>query len=274
MMAFYDEYPAYVPVGERLERGRREVAKRLKRSGRVPAPVVIEGRGKKLTTTFWGGAWCDNLERYSDLANRLPRGRTYVRNGSVADLHIGPGQVSAFVCGSDLYTVRIDIKALEPKRWRALVSECAGKIASLVGLLRGELSADVLAVLTRAGTGMFPEPREIDMDCSCPDSASLCKHLAAVLYGVGARLDAQPELFFTLRRVDQAELLAGANVGAVLAKASAGSGKKTVATAKLSGIFGIELDETSPVVLEAKVAKKPAAAAKKPPAKKASAKKR
>jgi uncharacterized Zn finger protein len=268
-VAWGDRFPAYVPVEQRLDRGRREADKRLKKAGRAAAPVVLTGgKGRKLTTTFWGTSWCENLERYSDLANRLERGRTYARNGSVVDLHITPGTVNAFVCGSDLYTVTITIEALAPPRWQALVKECAGKIASLVGLLRGELSADVLTVLTRQGTGLFPEPAEIDMDCSCPDGAYLCKHLAAVLYGVGARLDTQPELFFTLRRVDQAELLAGANVGAVLAKATAGSGKKRVDAAKLGGIFGIDLaDDDVPMPLEeAKPAKK--VAKKKAPAKK------
>jgi uncharacterized Zn finger protein len=270
----FGDFPAYVPVGERLERGRREADKRLKKSGRAAAPVVIQGKGKKLTTTFWGTSWCENLERYSDLASRLERGRTYARNGSVVDLHITPGAVSAYVCGSELYTVTVTIAALAAPRWQALVEECAGKIGSLVGLLRGELSGDVLTVLTRQRTGLFPEPTEIDMDCSCPDGAYLCKHLAAVLYGVGARLDAQPELFFTLRKVDQAELLAGANVGAVLARASAGSGKKRVDAAKLGGIFGIDLaDDDVPMPLEAakaaKAAKRKAPAkAKKAPAKK------
>jgi uncharacterized Zn finger protein len=250
-VAWGDRFPAYVPVEQRLERGKKEADKRLKKAGRAAAPVRIEGRGKVLTKTFWGSSWCQNLERYSDIANRLERGRTYARNGSVVDLHIEPGVIHAFVSGSDLYTVKIVIEPLASERWQALVKECAGKIASLVGLLKGELSGDVLAVLTRQNTGLFPEPKEIDLDCSCPDGAYLCKHLAAVLYGVGARLDGQPELFFTLRRVDQAELLAGANVGAVLAKASAGSGKKRVDSAKLGGIFGIDLaGEEEPMPIE------------------------
>jgi uncharacterized Zn finger protein len=257
----FGDFAPYVPVAERRANGQREAAKRCKKAGRTPAPVVIEG--KKIASTFWGVAWCDNLERYSDFANRLPRGRTYARNGSVVDLLVTPGQVSAFVAGSDLYSVKIAITRLASPRWKQLVGECAGKIGSLVGLLRGELSADVLAVLTRPGTGLFPEPREIDMDCSCPDGAYLCKHLAAVLYGVGARLDAQPELFFTLRQVDQAELLAGAGVGAVLARAN-GAGKKRLAADKLGGIFGIEMEADAPA---AAPARKPAAAGKKPAAK-------
>jgi hypothetical protein len=93
---------------------------------------------------------------------------------------------------------------------RRVVTRCTGRIGSLVGLLRGELSDDVLAVLTDARDGLFPEPRELALDCSCPDGARVCKHVAAVLYGVSVRLDTRPKLFFDLRQVDQAELIGSA----------------------------------------------------------------
>src|SRR5262249_42678364 len=146
-----------------------------------------------------GHSWCHNLERYSDFASRLPRGRRYVRNGSVLDLRIQPGAVRAYVAGHALYTVDVSITPLAARRWRAVVSTCGSRIGSLISLLRGELSNDVMAVLTHARKGLFPEPREIRMACSCPDAAVMCKHVAATLYGVGARLDHAPELFFTLR---------------------------------------------------------------------------
>src|SRR6516165_2714205 len=92
----------YVPVAQRRAQAAREVAKRQKK-GQTVSPVVIEGRA--IATTFWGKAWCDNLESYSDFANRLPRGRTYVRNGSVIDLQITPGQIKALVSGSEIYKV-------------------------------------------------------------------------------------------------------------------------------------------------------------------------
>jgi uncharacterized Zn finger protein len=248
-MAFrgFGVHPPYVPVAERRARGERELAKLVKTRGRPAAPVVIEGR--EIATTFWGKAWCENLAAYSDFASRLPRGRTYVRNGSVLDLHLAPGRVEAHVAGSELYRVEIDVARLPAPRWRALVKECAGQIASLIGLLRGELSPGVLAVLTRPRTGLFPAPAEITMRCSCPDAARLCKHLAAVLYGVGARLDTQPELFFTLRQVDQAELIAGAGAADVLAAAGAAGGQgksKRLAGKDLGALFGIELDESPP----------------------------
>jgi uncharacterized Zn finger protein len=229
------------------------MGKLAKKRGRPAAPVVIHGRA--LAKTFWGTAWCDNLERYSDYENRLPRGRTYVRNGSVLDLHIVPGRVEALVAGSELYTVNVDIMRLVAARWKRVMAACAGRIDSLIGLLRGELSDDVLSVLTDTNTGLFPAPREITMRCSCPDAAAMCKHIAATLYGVGARLDERPELFFVLRQVDQGDLLAGVESAEVMATAGAkagGTGKKRLAPDAVAAVFGFELDEWEPVSRETK----------------------
>jgi uncharacterized Zn finger protein len=236
----WDYYPPYVSVGEKKARGALTLAKLLKKSKRTPEPLVLGHRKRQLTATFWGQAWADNLERYADLANRLPRGRAYLRNGSVLDLMIGPGQVEAYVAGSELYRVTIAITPLGKTRWRRVVSRCTGRIGSLVGLLRGELSADVLAVLTDAREGLFPEPRELALDCSCPDSAEVCKHVAAVLYGIAVRLDTRPELFFDLRQVDQAELLGSATAGAA-ARPRPAAGKR-IAAERLSAVFGIDLE--------------------------------
>jgi uncharacterized Zn finger protein len=238
----WDFFPPYVSVGQRRADGMLALAKLLKKSKRTAEPVVLTHRKREMTATFWGKAWCENLERYADLANRLERGRTYLRNGSVLDLSIVPGRVEAYVAGSELYRVTIEIKPLLKARWRRVVTRCTGRIGSLVGLLRGELSHDVLAVLTDAKDGLFPEPRELSLDCSCPDSARVCKHVAAVLYGVGLRLDARPELFFVLRQVDQAELISSATAGAVARARPAGS--KRIADERLSSVFGIELEET------------------------------
>jgi uncharacterized Zn finger protein len=235
----WDDYRPYVSVAEKKAHGARALAKLLKKSKRTPEPVAAH-RKRQLATTFWGTAWCENLERYADLANRLPRGRTYLRNGSVLDLAIGGGKVEAHVAGSELYRVTIGIAPMAQTRWRRLVGRCTGRIGSLVGLLRGELSDDVLAVLTHAKDGLFPEPREMRLDCSCPDWADVCKHVAAVLYGVGIRLDARPELFFVLRQVDQAELLSSATAGAV-SHARAGAGKR-IAADRLSAVFGIDVE--------------------------------
>jgi uncharacterized Zn finger protein len=236
---FDGPFPEYVSAAEKKARSARELARLLKKSKRVPEPVVVTHRRRQIATTFWGHAWCENLERYADLANRLPRGRAYVRNGSVLDLTIGKGTLEAYVAGSELYTVTIGIAPLGKARWRRVVGRCTGRIASLVTLLRGELSADVLAVLCDAREGLFPEPRELSLDCSCPDSATVCKHVAAVLYAVGVRLDEKPELFFVLRQADQAELLGSATSRAVTRPAA--GGPKRLASDRLADVFGIDL---------------------------------
>ena len=232
------QWRPYVPVSVRRQNAAREIARFKKKAGPI-APVVIQGR--TIARSFWGKAWCDNLESYSDFANRLPRGRTYVRNGSVMDLQLGTDTVKALVSGSELYRIAVTITPLPKPRWQAVVMECAGKIGSLVELLQGKLSRAVMAVLIRPRIGLFPSAKEIAFECSCPDWAAMCKHVAATLYGVGARLDTEPELFFRLRRVDQRDLLTAAGSGAVLA-AQAGNSRKRIAESALADVFGIELD--------------------------------
>src|SRR5262249_13909513 len=227
----------YVPVAKRRAQAAREVEKRRKK-GQAVSPVVIEGR--TIARTFWGKAWCDNLESYSDYENRLPRGRTYVRNGSVVDLQINPGKVTALVSGSEIYKVAVDIDALPAKQWERVKARRAEQIGSLVELLQGKLAKGVIEVVTEQGTGLFPKPSEIHLSCSCPDWAGMCKHVAAVLYGVGARLDHQPELFFVLRKVDHLELIEEAVSGAGKKTATK---KKTLAATDVAEVFGIELAE-------------------------------
>jgi len=251
MPSDWQYYPPYVSVAEKKADGARALATLLKKSRRAAEPVLVTHRKRQLCTTFWGKAWSDNLQRYADLASRLPRGRAYLRNGSVLDMVITGGRIEAHVAGSELYRVTIGIAPLRNTAWRRVVTRCTGRIGSLVGLLRGELSDDVLAVLTHATDGLFPEPRDMALDCSCPDVAEVCKHVAAVLYGVGVRLDARPELFFVLRQVDQAELLSSATAGAV-ARGRPVAGKR-IAAERLSSVFGIELEEVSP----ARPARKP-----------------
>jgi uncharacterized Zn finger protein len=231
------EFRPYVPVAQRRAKAAREVQKRRKK-GQTVSPVVIEGRA--IAHTFWGKAWCDNLESYSDFENRLPRGRSYVRNGSVVDLQVNPGKVTALVSGSELYEVRVDVKPLPEKEWRDVKARCAGQIGSVVELLQGKLSKNVIEIVTSREGGLFPKPREIEMSCTCPDWAGMCKHVAAVLYGVGARLDHQPELFFRLRKVDHLELIEEA-VSSAGAGKKAAPGKKTLAEADVASVFGIEL---------------------------------
>jgi uncharacterized Zn finger protein len=234
-MDYYDWKP-YVPVAARRAQAAQAAAK-LAKNGQRTSPVVIDGR--KIARTFWGEAWCDNLERYSDYSNRLPRGRTYVRNGSVIDLQVTPGVVRAVVSGSDLYEIQVKVAAVPKARWSAVCQDCAGAIDSVVELLQGRLSQHVMARICHEKTGLFPSPAEITFSCSCPDWASMCKHVAAVLYGIGARLDEKPGLLFALRKVDQQELIARAGAGLSQPGPHQQAGK--VLDGDLSELFGIEM---------------------------------
>src|SRR6266849_4120963 len=229
----YGGFPRYVSVGERRAKAILQ-ARKLEKRGRVLEPVRLEGQ--RIASSFWGKEWCKNLESYMDLSNRLPRGRTYLRTGAVVDLRLGPGQIDALVAGSSLYNVSVRIDKLARKRWGALIKRCAGRIDSVVELLRGRLPETVLEALVDRRAGLFPAPKEIDFTCWCPDYASLCKHIAAVLYGVGARLDKKPELFFTLRSVAMEELVAKS------ALRRGGAPEDALDSRALEGIFGIELD--------------------------------
>jgi uncharacterized Zn finger protein len=238
-MDYYSYYgwKPYVSVASRRAQAARAAAA-LRKNGRQVSPVVIEGRA--IATTFWGEAWCDNLERYSDFANRLPRGRSYVRNGSVIDLRIARGVVTALVSGSSVYRVRLKVAPLPPARWRALCRTCTGAIDSVVELLQGRLSEGVLAHICAPKTGLFPAPTEIAFRCSCPDWAWMCKHVAAVLYGVGARLDERPDWLFLLRGVDAQDLIARADTGLRPAKKGRAAGR-VLDGGDLSEIFDIEI---------------------------------
>ncbi|MPY89802.1 MAG: hypothetical protein GEU99_18005 [Luteitalea sp.] len=241
-MAQYDGWKRYVPVALRRRRAARKLAALEKRRGQAASPISIEGRA--IAKTFWGKAWCDNLERYSDYANRLPRGRTYVRNGSVIDLRIAPGAVSALVSGSAIYRVTVKVSAVPKAQWRAICKDCAGAIDSLVELLQGRFSQGVMVRLCREKTGLFPAPADITFACSCPDWATMCKHVAAVLYGVGARLDEEPELLFALRKVREQDLIARAGESLPETQKAPAAGR-VLETGDLSEIFGIEMAQVA-----------------------------
>jgi uncharacterized Zn finger protein len=169
--------------------------------------VVVAGR--TIASSWWGKSWNKNLERYADYSNRIGRGRSYVCNGMVLDLKIEKGTIQAIVAGSHRkpYQVSVRIKTLPSATWRLLVENAAGRIESMQGLLAGQFPEELKELFFSKDQGLFPKPAEISFDCSCPDWASMCKHVAATLFGVGARLDSAPELFFTLRGVSIHELV-------------------------------------------------------------------
>ena len=267
---YASHFPRYVPVAERLAKAKRQM-ERLNKKGEKLDPVVIEGRA--IARTFWGKAWCGHLEAHCDFWNRLGRGRSYVRSGSVCDLVIGPGHVAARVVGNDLYHVEIDIKKLQPARWTAIRKSSTGGIASVVELLRGRLSAAVMGIMTHPTKGLFPRPHEIEMRCSCPDYATMCKHVAATLYGVGARLDSRPELLFVLRGVDQMQLIDEAVRSGGLTDAAA-AGPAGIEECELAEVFGVEIETPASAPRKAKGMRKPGKTKRRPAGKAAGMEKR
>ena len=235
-MGFYYGWRPYVPVAQRQRRAQKKLTE-MKKKGQSFAPVTIEGRA--IAKSFWGKSWCDNLERYSDYENRLPRGRTYVRNGSVVDLQIEKGEVAAWVSGSELYQVKATIAPVKAGRWTSICRDCAGAVNSLVELLQGRLAKGVMDRVCRKGDGLFPAPTEIKLACSCPDWANMCKHVAAVLYGVGARLDYNPQLLFVLRGVDENDLLARAGQDLPLAKTPPSA--NVLDDSDVAAVFGLDM---------------------------------
>lgn len=231
----------HVSVAEKRRQAQRKIAE-LKKKGGPIAPVTIEGRA--IARNFWGKAWCSNLERYSDFASRLPRGRSYVRNGCVVDLQITSGKITAKVSGQELYNVMISIAPVVARRWQAICRDCSGTIDSLVELLQGRLAKSVMDRVCREGDGLFPAPDEIKLSCSCPDWADMCKHVAATLYGVGARLDDAPRLLFVLRGVDEGELLAASGQEVTHSK-PAPDASAVLNDGDVAALFGIEMVDVS-----------------------------
>ena len=258
-MGWDRSWAPYVSVGKRRAQAARELAalnKSSKGKGKARSPVLIATR--KIATTFWGEAWCKNLESYSDYSNRLPRGRSYCCNGSIVDLQISEGSIDALVSGSSLYKIKISIKTLQAQAWKSIKVDCSKSIHSMMDLLRGKLSNAVMQRLTQAKIGLFPEPKEIDFKCSCPDSAYLCKHLAAVMYGIGNRLDSSPELLFVLRGVEQSELIGEITIGATESDGITGqsaNGENGLSDDDLGSLFGIDL-VSKPVESKKRSAKK------------------
>jgi uncharacterized Zn finger protein len=243
-MGWYS-YKPYVSAAQRKARARREVAD-LENKGQALLPVHVDGL--KMGRTFWGQAWCKHIETLSDLATRLPRGKTYVRNESILDLQVRKGLITAMVMGAELYSIRVKIAPLTPGQWQKIKRKTAGQIGSMVELLSGRLSDSVMQSVTGSAEGLFPKSGQIEMECSCEDSAEMCKHLAAVLYGVGCRLDEEPDLLFKLRGVDHRELITEATTAA--GTATMVGNRKVIAAGDLSAVFGIEIDAFEPAAEE------------------------
>ncbi|HEY8910232.1 MAG TPA: SWIM zinc finger family protein [Desulfosporosinus sp.] len=242
-MAYYNEYPEYVTVAEKRQKAQKSIEKLRKKNPDI-CPVIIEGT--KITKTWWGKSWNDNLESYSDYSNRIGRGRSYVRHGAVLDLKITQGKIMGLVQGSvsKPYQVSISIQPLSKAIWQVVTENCVGKIDSLQELIVGKFPKALSEVFTAKGIGLFPASKEIKLECSCPDGAHMCKHVAAVLYGVGARLDDDPTLFFVLRNVKVDDLISKAisQKTETLLKKSKTKSRRIIEDADLSDMFGIEIE--------------------------------
>jgi uncharacterized Zn finger protein len=239
-------FKPYLSAGEKRRLASKATTS-LEGEGRKLNPIRVEGR--TISRSFWGKAWCENLEAYSDFENRLPRGRSYLRNGSVVDFEIVPGEIRALVYGSKLYRIEIKIEPVQRAEWKALKADCAGQVSSLMDLLQGKLSAQVMEIITRRERGLFPRPAEIDLSCSCPDLAGMCKHVAAALYAVGVRLDESPELLFVLRGADHLELVTEATESVTTGVSTSSDGSTALIGDNLEEIFGIEIEPAAvPIV--------------------------
>ncbi len=267
-MSYYGWAP-YVTVAERRAKARKQLEK-MKKKGLDVQPVQLSGR--KIAASFWGKGWCEHMESFSDYANRLPRGRSYIRNGSVCHLEIKSGRIEAMVSGTELYNVKITIDPLGKNKWDAVKRACSGKIASLIDLLRGKLDRGGMEVVSDRKEGLFPLPGEMKFDCDCPDWAGMCKHVAAVLYGVGARLDHAPEMLFVLRGVNHEELV---DVSAAVADTTRkGASRRRIAATGIADVFGIDLADADDVTTEPPAGKSSPASPAKAPIKKAAPKRK
>lgn len=229
-MGMWDEY---VPVYERRLEAKKQMDK-LRKKGKLIEPISLDGRA--IAKQFWGKKWCCHIENFADYSNRLPRGRTYVRNGSVCHLEIVEGTIAAIVSGSSLYHVSVKIKTLSKEKWEAIKKRCSGMIGSILELLQGKIAKNVMEVVVDEREGLFPLQKDISYSCDCPDWAGMCKHVAAVLYGIGNRLDQRPELLFRLRGVDPQELVA------VSVNLDQATNDNVLQSDNLADLFGIDLE--------------------------------
>ena len=242
--SYYDTEHFYEqPSTDKLKLNAEATAKKAMAKGRVLSPVVVKGRN--IAKSWWGNAWCENLELYADYASRLERGRKYVRANCVLDLQIDVGEVTALVQGSGKkpYNIRVRIDELTEEQYESIVEKCASKIQNIDDLVKGNFPDDLKTLFTQKGAGLFPSMAKIHFNCSCPDYADMCKHVAAVLYGIGSRFDKDPLLFFKLRGVDTDRLIGNAikdRIQSMIENASKPS-DRIMDDGDVATVFGMEI---------------------------------
>ncbi|MEG2451981.1 MAG: SWIM zinc finger family protein [Clostridium sp.] len=239
-MSSYYGFAPYVSVAEKRQKADRQIEK-LKKKNKDLEPVLIEGN--KIALTWWGQSWNRNLESYADYSNRISRGKSYVKNHAVLNLKMDHNHVTALVqgSGSKPYTVTVTVDELEEKRWKKIIELCNKQIDSVEKLAEGTFPKELAVLFMEHKYGLFPSPAEIHFSCSCPDYAYMCKHVAAVLYGIGARLDKNPLLFFELRNVDYQELIKKSveNKLESMLKNAGKKSKRAIPADQAHDIFGI-----------------------------------
>jgi uncharacterized Zn finger protein len=245
----YGGFGPYISKAEKIERAEKVKIKLMKKKGVILEPITLETQ--VIARTWWGKSWNSNLERYADFQYRLGRGRSYVRCGSVIDLKIIANEINALVMGSDSspYTIKVKIDKLDSQSQGYLMEKSRTSLDSMHSLLTGEFPADLKDEFFKQGTGLFPTPKELHFNCSCPDIAKMCKHVAAAMYGVSARLDQKPELFFLLRGIninDFVNTMIEKEREKILTRAKTKSLRSIDAdTDEISELFGIDVDDNS-----------------------------
>jgi uncharacterized Zn finger protein len=228
----------------RASRGQRQLDER--RAAGAPLRVVTPSHRQALSDTPWGQAWNRHLMEHSHYASRMPRGRTLLRKGSVMDLDVSPGVITAIVAGTQVYDITIKVAPLDEDRWAAIQRACHGRIANVVDLLSGDVSPEVMRTVTHPEEGLFPQPSDLRCICRCPDESDLCEHSAAVLYAVGIHLDDHPSALFSLRHAAPDALVAQDTATAIAHLTAAPSDvSTTLARTDLADLFGIQLIDES-----------------------------
>ena len=242
MRKYWDEEQQFSQPSESLlKKNADESLKKQQKKGKEMHPIFIQGRA--ITKTWWGNAWCENLEKYADYGSRLDRGKRYVRTGTVVDLQIKKGKIEARVQGrrKTPYKVEIRISPLNQEHCQHIIEQCSEKIENMEELLSGNFPLSMKELFT-GENGLFPKSSEISFNCSCPDWALMCKHVAAALYGVGVRLDENPALFFELRGIDMEKFIDVAvenRVESMLENAKKPSKRIMDDSADINSLFGV-----------------------------------
>mgnify|MGYP002856125409 CR=1 FL=1 len=220
-----------------------EKAQRIAKRHKEYNPVIIEKGARTICKSWWGKAWCQNLERYADWENRIARGKDYVKHNTLVDLQINGGKISAKVQGAawSPYEINIMIDPISEKQCQEISKEAAGEIKDIESLIAGKFPKNLKDLFFKE-EGLFPSPKEIHFGCSCPDYAKMCKHIVAALYGIGVRLDSNPLYFFQMRGIDVDLFIAkvvGDGVESMLENANVKS-ERIIQNADLLRIFSVE----------------------------------